>query len=107
MGAGTEARGRNREGGKSMRQERARGFGFRRRVSRRGLLRGAAAGVVGLGLAGCTATTETPTVAPAATAAATAAPTRAAGAAPAATPQAKRGGTLKVMGTPVEQTLDP
>jgi peptide/nickel transport system substrate-binding protein len=78
------------------------------RLSRRSVLRGTAAGAIGLGLAGCTSTTETPTVAPAATAVATAAPTRAAGAAPATTvAQPKRGGTVKTMATTVERNLEP
>jgi peptide/nickel transport system substrate-binding protein len=73
-------------------------------------LRGAALGLAGLGLAGCTSNTETPTAAPAATAAATAAPTRAAGAAPAAAApaaQPKLGGKLAVIVTFAERTLDP
>jgi peptide/nickel transport system substrate-binding protein len=84
------------------------GYWAMKRLSRRRLLRGAAVGVVGFGLAGCTATTETPTVAPAATAAATAAPTRAAGAAPQPTaPAAKRGGTIKAMANAFERNLEP
>src|SRR5262245_7074152 len=81
-----------------------------RRHPRRRVLRGVLFGTVGLGLAGCTSSTETPTAAPAATTVATAAPTRAAGAAPAPTPiaaQPKRGGTIKTMTTGVERSLEP
>src|SRR5262245_1739079 len=77
-----------------------------RRHPRRRVLRGVLFGTVGLGLAGCTSTTEPP----AATTAATAAPTRAAGAAPAPTPvaaQPKRGGIIKTMTTGVERSLEP
>jgi peptide/nickel transport system substrate-binding protein len=72
------------------------------------MLRGAAVGAVGLGLAGCTTSTETPTTAPVASPAATAAPTRAAGAAPAPTAaQPKRGGTARTMATSPYRNIEP
>src|SRR4051794_39310190 len=85
------------------------GYWTARRASRRRVLRGAALGLAGVALAGCTASTETATTAPVPTSAAAASPTRAAGAAPAATAARtpKLGGTFKTMGTSSEPNLDP
>src|SRR5437879_1171153 len=84
-----------------------------RRVSRRGVLRGAALGAAGLGLAACSGGTTAPaapTSAPAAPPAAPAATSAPAALAPTAAPTtapAKRGGMIKTIATASEGHLDP
>jgi ABC-type transport system substrate-binding protein len=78
-------------------------------LSRRRVLRGGAAGAVGLALAGCTQASETPTVAPAATvrAGTAATPTPGSGAQPAATAaRPKLGGAITTMVTLTEPSLE-
>jgi peptide/nickel transport system substrate-binding protein len=77
--------------------------GAARRLSRRGLLGSAAAGLAGLGVAACTPSAASP-AAPAAAPAATAGP--AATRAPVAA-QPKRGGTLRVMGGSDGRNVEP
>src|SRR5262245_5957286 len=81
-----------------------------RRLSRRRVLVGGAGavGVVGLGLAGCTASTETP-VATSAAAVGTAPPagTPSAGAAPTTRRAPKYGGIVRTSSSSVERNLDP
>src|SRR5439155_21460073 len=77
-----------------------------RRITRRGVMRRGALGVVGLGLAACNSSTDTSPGAPAPTTAAV--PPNTAAAAPSAVAAApKYGGTLKTMTTTLERGLDP
>jgi peptide/nickel transport system substrate-binding protein len=72
-----------------------------RRLSRRGVVRGAALGAVGAALAGCASSSAPAPAATAPPAAVAAAPTTAAAAQP------KRGGTIKTMSTTSERNLEP
>src|SRR6516164_730392 len=81
--------------------------GSGRGLSRRQLLRGTAAGALGIALAGCTAPVATPTTAPAPTAGAASAVTPASGVA--ASPTAVRpklGGAITTMFTTAQSTLE-
>jgi peptide/nickel transport system substrate-binding protein len=86
----------------------SRGSARVRRLSRRRVVQGGAA-LLGLGLAGCTTTSETPTAQLAPTTGPAASPTARAGAQPAATaaPRPKAGGVLRTMATAGEPNLEP